>query len=170
MKGLKGVGMLFLNRIMKRLVIVLIIVFLSAPALAAEWLGLDANMGVPTQIAKLENQGFSCTQSTGLLGVVNHVCRQGEQVVRPGQNRIHFSCEVVDGCDVPFDVLAQTFAEQGLIDSAVLERTQTGLVGALANTSRVCGNTPQGERLCVVENIRYTTGQARPEVELSSNP
>jgi hypothetical protein len=138
---------------------------LTLPASASDWMGLNAKMTVAEQMATLTDQGFTCTQNNALFGVVTRTCRQGDQMVQPGEKRIRFSCEVVDGCAMPFDALAQTLAEQGLVDNVVIERNQT-LAGNLAATNKACGQTPAGEQLCVIENISYTTGQAQPEIEL----
>lgn len=139
---------------------------LTLPASASDWMGLTAKMTVAEQMATLTEQGFTCTRNNALFGVVTHTCRQGERMVRPGENRIRFSCEVFDGCAMSFDVLAQTLAEQGLVDNVAIEQQQTNLVGNLATINKACGQTPSGEELCVIENVGYTTGQARPEIKL----
>jgi len=131
-------------------------------------LGLSTQMSLDEQIATLTNQGFECRQTTALLGLARHTCRQGESVVEPNAERIRFSCEVFEACTMTYDALAQLLADNGVVSDVAPEQEEMNMLGNVVKINKACGRTPTNERLCVREKVSYTSGQVTPEVELSA--
>lgn len=146
----------------------------STMAAAVELVGVSADMDIDAQISALEEQGYQCTQRTNAFGNTTYTCRVGAKTVRPGLDRIRFSCEVFEGCELSSEMLAQKLATSFLGDATFgefeFQPEQLSLVGSLSTINKYCSHSTKGHSVCVIENVRYTSGEVIPEVELARAP
>lgn len=116
-------------------------------------LGLCWQLSVEEMKISLQARGFDDLTSSGSSGSVT-LGRNGKDEVSIYSDRISFSCSAFDACDAGIDkVFSELMESKKLIDIEPKSQEQNlpGVGSTFADG--ICGNTPNGEQLCVINIV-----------------
>ena len=137
---------------MKKIIFLISLIFLiplnnsiSAPI---KLFGLDATMDVKTAKDFLTKNNYNCVDIMSMIS-----CNNSEKLIDVTKESISFNCAVYGGCKYNSNEVAKFFSEQ-----LNLKIRNPELIGEY--NMGICGEGPDGDKLCVVSGLTDTLGPA----------
>jgi hypothetical protein len=143
---------------MKKIILIISLFFLiplnSSISAPIKLLGLDATMDVKTINDILTKKNYNCSiLSKTIMSCYNNDNDSPTKLIDVAKETISFNCEVYNGCKYNSKEVAKFFSE-----SLNFKIKNTELIGEY--NIGICGEGPDGDKLCVVSSLIDTLGPA----------